>query len=353
MTSLTAKVWAAKLDKEQKNPKETKKLSVFGILTRKKTVTQAKETIHTPMSPDVTKSIPVISSLENSKSHVFKRSRKSKFAPISSICSILLGGIISLISTFSFIINITTSAKPEAILLDLAIMTISYLTVWQGFYYTIMERIAKEKADEQWDCRIQPVLDLMQDTAGRIIEIEEEMVATRKAVKSTMEFVTQSQSTDLSKAYVMPGMTFKFSQKIQILIFFTFSALVYVSSYPLGIVHYFILGLYLIWWGFITNEYKLFGNTTSWVYAVAPILTIPTTGIIMSSIYGLNVTIGILFAFMLLYVYSYYSWASYITTGAKVIDLKPIIQEIRQKLKELQKTEVDREIDNELKDLVK
>ena len=154
-----------------------------------------------------------------------------------------------------------------------------------------------------------PILDLLTENAGRIDAIEEEMYATNKKVSTTMDYVIKSHTIDVSNTYILPGTSFKFISKILVLIFFTFSSLVYVSSYPLGIVHYFILMIYLIWWLFITAEYKLFGSTTAWVWAVAPIMVIPTTGIIMSSIYGLNITIGILFAALLIYVYSYYVWA--------------------------------------------
>ena len=71
--------------------------------------------------------------------------RKSKIAPISSVGSIILGGGIALIATFSFLINILTTRKPEALLLDMTVMTLSYLTAWQGIYYTIVDRIAKER----------------------------------------------------------------------------------------------------------------------------------------------------------------------------------------------------------------
>ncbi len=262
-----------------------------------------------------------------------KHPKKNKIAPISSISSILLGGIIALISTFSFLINILTTRNPMALLLDITVMTLSYLTVWQGIYYTIVDRIAKDRMQEQWEYKIKPIIDLLTENAGRIDAIEEEMYATNKKVSTTMDYVIKSQTMDVSKTYILPGTSFKFISKILVLIFFTFSSLVYVSSYPLGIVHYFILVVYLTWWVFITAEYKLFGSTAAWLWAVAPIMVIPTTGIIMSSVYGLNITIGILFAALLVYVYSYYTWACYINTGYKLLDLDPVIYQIKNRFK--------------------
>ncbi len=261
---------------------------------------------------------------------------KIKLAPISSISSILLGGIIALISTFSFIVNMLTTRNPMALLIDIVVMTLSYLTVWQGVYYIILERIAKEKMEDQWDHRIQPVVDLLTETSGRIDSIEEEIVRTNKKLDTSLDYIIRSQDMDASRIFILPGISFKFISKILVLIFFTFSALVYVSSYPLGIVHYFILVIYLTWWVFITAEFKLFGNSTAWTWAVAPILIIPAVGILMSAIYGLNIMIGILFLALLLYVYFYYSWASFAATGYKLIDLKTAINEIKERIKKNQ-----------------
>lgn len=275
---------------------------------------------------------------------------KIKLAPISSISSILLGGIIALISTLSFIVDILTTRNPIALLIDILVMTISYLTVWQGIYYSILDRIAKERMEEQWEHRIQPILNLLTETSGRIDTIEEEIVRTNQKVDTTLDYFMISQDMDATKAFILPGVSFKFISRILVLIFFTFSALVYVSSYPLGIVHYFILVIYLAWWAFITAEFKLFGNSTAWTWAVAPILIIPAAGIIMSAVYGLNIMIGILFLALLLYVFFYYSWASFVATGYKLIDLKPVIHEIKEKIKKNKPASI--KVD-ELKDLTK
>jgi membrane protein insertase Oxa1/YidC/SpoIIIJ len=123
---------------------------------------------------------------------------------------------------------------------------------------------------------------------------------------------------------------------------FTFSSLVYISSYPLGMVHYFITVVYFVWWLFITSEYKLFGSTIAWIWVIAPILVIPSVGIIMNAIYGLNIMIGILFVALLVYVYTYFTWANYKTTGFNLIDLKPVIYQVRERIKKSQRSEINK-----------
>jgi hypothetical protein len=212
-------------------------------------------------------------------------------------------------------------------------MTLSYLTVWQGIYYSILDRIAKERMEEEWEYRMQPILNLVTETSGRIDSIEEEMVTTNQKLNTTLDYFMREEDMDPTKTFILPGVSFKFISKILVLIVFTSSALVYASSYPLGIIHYFILAIYLTWWAFITAEFKLFGSSIAWTWAIVAILFIPSVGIIMSAIYGINILIGILFFVLLFYVYFYYSWASFVATGYRLIDLKPVISELKEKIK--------------------
>jgi hypothetical protein len=145
---------------------------------------------------------------------------------------------------------------------------------------------------------------------------------TNRRVDTTLDYVTKMQDMDASKVYIFPGASFKFITKVLVVIVFTFSALIFVVEYPLGIVHYFVLVIYLIWWALITSEYKLFNDKTAWVWALAPIMTVPVGGIILDAAWGPNIMIGILFFILFFYIYFYYSWAAYVTVGFKLIDLK-------------------------------
>lgn len=268
---------------------------------------------------------------------------KIKVPPISAISSILLGGVVAMVSTASFAIDIINTRNPVALAIDLTVMAISYLTVWQGINYTVLDRIAKKNMEHEFDNKVQPLIQLLTETAGKVNALEEDVLKTNLKVNTTLDYIMKAQDMDASKMMILPGASFKFISKILVLIMFTFSALVYVSSYPLGIIHYFILVIYVTWWTVITAEYKLFGNTTAWVWIIAPVLIIPTTGIIMSAVYGMNIMIGILFLFLFIYVYSYYTWASYLTTGYRLFDLKPVIYQIRQRYRKKSEPDINNE----------
>ena len=243
---------------------------------------------------------------------------KDKIAVFSAI---LLGLVVGLFATLSLIIDTFVINNLAGTLIDLIIMGFSYMTAWIGVRHVLMQKIANDKMDREWDYKIKPIMNMLTDTVGRINAMETQVMQTNRRVDTTLDYVTKMQDMDASKVYIFPGASFKFIAKVLVVIVFTFSALVYVAEYPLGIVHYFILVLYLIWWALFTSEYKLFNNKTAWLWALAPIMTVPVGGIILDAAWGPNIMMGILFGLMFFYVYFYYSWAAYVTVGFKLFDM--------------------------------
>jgi hypothetical protein len=244
---------------------------------------------------------------------------KDKIAVFSAI---LLGAVVGLFATLSLIIDVFVINNIAGVLIDIIIMVFSYMTAWIGVRHVLMEKIANDKMDKEWDYKIQPLMNMLTDTVGRINAMETQVMQTNRRVDTTLDYVTKMQDMDASQVYIFPGASFKFIAKVLALTVFTFSALVYVAEYPLGIVHYFILVIYLSWWALLTSEYKLFNNKTAWVWALAPIMTVPVGGIILDAAWGPNIMMGILFGLLFVYVYFYYTWAAYVTVGFKLIDMK-------------------------------
>lgn len=243
---------------------------------------------------------------------------------IAAFSAILLGMVVGLFATVSLVIDAFILDNLTGTLIDLVIMGFSYLTAWIGIRYVLMEKIAKDKLDKEWDYKIKPLTNMLTDTIGRLNAMELEVMRTNRKIDTSLDYITRMQDMDASSVYIFPGASFKFIAKALVLIVFTSSALVYVSEYPLGIVHYFIMVIYLLWWALFTSEYNLFDNKTAWVWALIPIMTVPFLGIILDSTLGLNNMIGILFFMMFIYAYSYYSWSAYVTTGFKLIDINKV-----------------------------
>ncbi len=246
---------------------------------------------------------------------------KEKLAVISAI---ILGAAVGIFATISLVIDAFVLDNLTGTFIDLIVIAFSYMTAWTGFRYVLMEKLAEDKINKEWDYKIEPVVNLLTDTIGRVETMEMDIMKTNRKIDTTLDYMTKMQNMDASSVYIFPGASFKFISKVLVLIVFTFSALVYVSEYPLSIVHYFILVIYLAWWGLLTSEYHLFENRTAWIWGLVPIMTVPTGGIILDATLGVNNMIGILFFAMFVYAYSYYSWAAYVTTGFRLVDIHRI-----------------------------
>lgn len=252
---------------------------------------------------------------------------------ISTICNLLLGGIVAIGASASFVIDITSTQNIVGIGLDLLVMFISYMSVWNTISSYIEAKISRKLIEQEYDYKVQPLINLITETSGKIDKLETDIMNTNLKVNTTLDYVMKAQDMDASKVYILPGASFKFITKVLTLIIFTFSSLIYTTAYPLGIIHYFILVVYLCWWTLFTSEYNLFKNTTAWIWGIAPIMIIPTVGIILDSTLGLNYMIGILFFGMFVYAYSYYTWSCFTKTGYKLIDPEPIIYILKERFK--------------------
>ena len=252
---------------------------------------------------------------------------------IPTICNILLGGIIAIGSTASLVIDLTSTQNIVGIGIDLLVMFVSYMTVWNAISAHLEEKIARKKMEIEWDYKVKPLTNLLLNTIDRMNKVEEKVTNTDLKINTTLNYVMNAQDMDASKVYILPGASFRFICKVMVLIIFTFSSLIYTTAYPLSFIHYFILVVYLCWWALFTSEYNLYKNTTAWMWGLAPIMIVPTIGIILDSTIGLNYMIGIMFFCLFLYAYFYYAWSCFEATGYKLIDPEPIIYILKEKFK--------------------
>jgi len=202
------------------------------------------------------------------------------------------------------------------------------------------------------DYKIKPIMNMLTDTVGRINAMEVQVMQTNRRVIPPLIMSQRCRTWTHLKFIFSPERLSKFIAKVLVLIVFTFSALVYVAEYPLGIVHYFILVIYLSWWALLTSEYKLFNNKNAWLWALTPIMTVPVGGIIMDAAWGPNIMIGILFGLLFLYVYFYYSWAAYVTIGFKLFDMTMVKDYILKNMDTyFEKEKTDRKINRKWIDM--
>jgi hypothetical protein len=83
-----------------------------------------------------------------------------------------------------------------------------------------------------------------------------------------------------------------------------------------GITPYAILLVFVLWWGFITNEYNLWRESSAWIMVFFPILVIPVAVMLLANLLNYNVLMATLYLSIGLYTFTYYVWAVYASTGS-------------------------------------
>lgn len=242
---------------------------------------------------------------------------KEKIAVYSAI---LLGMVIGLFATRSLIIDAFIIYNPVAIFIDIIVMGFSYITAWVGIWYVLKEKIAQDEQNKYWNYKIQPLVSTLTDSIGRINAIEREVMKNNRKIDTTFDYAAKMRGMDTASVYILPGITFKFLTKVIILLVFIMGALTYAAKFiSPDNIPYLILIIYLLWWALFTSEYHLFNNKMAWIWALVPIMIVPFGGIILDATVGLNSMVGILFFFMFIYAYSYYSWGVHIAIGFKLL----------------------------------
>jgi len=245
---------------------------------------------------------------------------KEKIAVFSAI---LLGMVVGLFATTSLIIDALIIYNPVAAFIDLILMGVGYITAWIGIRYIMKEIIANYKMNMYWNRKVQPLVNILVDSVGRMDAIGNEITENNHKIETTSDYIAKMNGMDASSIYILPGITFKLVTKVLVLITLMICGLViFTKSNNLDLIPYYILGFYLLWWGLFTSEYCLYNNKTAWLWALAPIMTVPVGGIILNAAWGPNIMVSILFGIMFFYVYFYYSWGAQLVIGFKLFGFK-------------------------------
>jgi len=235
---------------------------------------------------------------------------------LSNICAIIVGGVLTIGASASLVTDITVTHEVIAIGVDLIVLLFGSMTVWSGVSSYMYDHIYKQKMEEQWAYQIRPIIQLLEDNAGRIAHLEQNVTDTNLKVTQMM-----SRDIDASQTHILPGISFKFLSKAMMLTAITTAAIILAVENPLGIVHYIITLFYVAWWLLITIEYKLFFKSTPWLWVAIPLVFVPSLGLILSNSIGLTNMMGLLFLLLFIYAYVYYEWALHTTTGHRLLDI--------------------------------
>jgi len=176
-------------------------------------------------------------------------------------------------------------------------------TAFQEGVYSRLAPLVENIAESHVDTNI--ILDRMSNIDLKVENILKE------------RYARDAESGNLLQEPIAVATSIKFAIKSIFLIVVTMAAFMFLLNFNIGgITPYAILLVFIAWWGFITNEYNLWKESSAWVMAFFPILVIPVAVMLLANLLNYNVLMATLYVSVGLYTFIYYIWAVYASTGS-------------------------------------
>ena len=163
--------------------------------------------------------------------------------------------------------------------------------------------------------RMEPILRKVAEVSVDLEDLESHLNIVDKKVQTVLEEQVSAQTSTEIEKNLAPGTSIAFVVKAVFMVVITMAGFLFMLEYPFGINHYLTLIFYVLWWIFITSEFKVFDNNTAWASIIAPILLVPVGIMLLDAIWDVNVATGAFYAILALYALLYYLWAVYETKG--------------------------------------
>ncbi len=169
------------------------------------------------------------------------------------------------------------------------------------------EALADVIVDEVLYERLKPLLEQI---AFSTVEIDE--------VKTKLSEIENELKRIESAEYKVPavGNVMFYIKTIMVAMFF-FGFYLFMINFILPYEVFLYVVLYVIWWAFITQEFRLFDRMEAWVVLCIPILIVPSASIIIDSIFGMVAARAVAFWSAVVYAYLYYLYAKKLATSPR------------------------------------
>ncbi len=219
------------------------------------------------------------------------------------VISFLVGVAVLSASIISMYNDFSTGKSFEYLMTDIVffvfgvVLTGGALRIYKKLI--TLSTIADDLFEELVFTRLRPVLEEVAYNTVELSEVKAELEKLTKKVDSLESFKAQTGFVGDVSFYMRT-----------IIVSF-----VYVCSYLLMLNYYtdytpyLFVVLYIIWWAFITREFKLFSRFEAWLVMGIPVLIVPAMSIVIQNLLGIPTLMGIIFSTSLLYAYMYYLYA--------------------------------------------
>ncbi len=249
--------------------------------------------------------------------------RLSFFEKIGLASALLISIVILIFAGFSLYLDIFIKSDYLYSLIDILVVILSLGAVYylfNAFKRKIITDVLIDTAFQEGIYeRLKPLIENIAQAHVDTNILLERIQGMDLKVQSIQkqQYSRDISAPDIMKEPVAVGTTIKFTIKAIFLVTVTMAAFMFLVNFNIGgIIAYGILLIYIMWWGFITDEYNLWKESSAWGAVFLPILVIPVSVMLLSNLLNYNVMLAALYVALGLYAFAYYLWAIYISTGS-------------------------------------
>jgi hypothetical protein len=246
----------------------------------------------------------------------------SFFEKLGLICALLISILILSISGFSFYIDLFIQTNYTSSLIDLLIIFICLGAVY--FIFNIFKRkiiidvLIDTAFQEGVYARLHPLIEKIAQSQIDTNIILDRLDNMDRKVQSVLKqgYTRDVKSPGFMDEPIAIGTSIKFAIKSIFLVIITMAAFMFLINFQLSGLHYYVLLIFIMWWGFITNEYNFWKDSMAWAIIFLPVLALPITVLLLTNLINYNVLLATIYVSLALFTFGYYLWAIYATTGS-------------------------------------
>lgn len=249
-------------------------------------------------------------------------------AEYAAVISMIVASMYLILSSFfPLIYNLTSAFDPVDFIKNLFYFIIGFGTLSGVSFLLRKETYLQHIADETFERviyhRLTPVLmDVAQVQVGLT------------GVQTQLDMLNRNVELLSKKETAAPAVAHQNTYHIKyiVLINLTLAVFLFMLQYPLGYVPYAVTVVYIMWWGAITVEFKLWKEDAAWGWIFVPVLVLPVYTIAMNAYLQSYMLFASLFVGLGLYAFSYYSWCNYIIRGVMPFDIQEAVRSAQEKI---------------------
>lgn len=236
---------------------------------------------------------------------------------------VLIGVLVFLVSLVSMYNDFTQGRNLGYLIVDLAFLLFSAVLIGGGLklYRKLMmfSVVTQSAFEEVVYTNLRPLLREIAFSTTELDEVKTRISGLERQITHMEDELTKpiDHETRGAPADMLMFRKTAFYMRSMVVALFFFGTYLFLLDFNIPNEPYLYTLMYVYWWVFITKEYELFSRIEPWVILGIPILLVPAGALILRTVAGIALLMGLIFATVIAYAYLYYQYAKTLTVETR------------------------------------